>query len=276
LAAKRGFEDFCLGFNQTERFMMVDVGHGKEAADAKVKVKVMLDDSIRSPQTSKILFGGCRDNGYITSLHSVVTGGFKDKLVLLRGCKVSEAGIDQFELPSLTVPDLFLETKLVRLPHSSLPEQQSDSSSPAAETAVNVVRLDYASVASMSKMDAAGNTNNQLSGHRASPKYRRIDPNIPLSKHEPPPCTLHYLAHCKFGASCKYGHDYLLEPEHYNIIREGAKKSPCPAINKNEECTYGDYCCYGHFCPFGSKCYFKTMGICKFVGRRMHQGTVAT
>ena len=56
-AAKQGFEGFSLGFNQAaERFIMVDVGHGKEAADAKVKV--MLDYFIRLPQTSKILFGG--------------------------------------------------------------------------------------------------------------------------------------------------------------------------------------------------------------------------
>ena len=36
--AKAKFEDFMMGFNQSaERFCMVDVGSGKEAADAKVK-----------------------------------------------------------------------------------------------------------------------------------------------------------------------------------------------------------------------------------------------
>jgi len=35
---KANFEDFIMGFNQAaERFLMVDVGSGKEAADAKIK-----------------------------------------------------------------------------------------------------------------------------------------------------------------------------------------------------------------------------------------------
>lgn len=37
-AAKTRFDDFILGFNQAaERFVMLDVGSAKEAADAKIK-----------------------------------------------------------------------------------------------------------------------------------------------------------------------------------------------------------------------------------------------
>jgi hypothetical protein len=39
--AKTHFDDFVIGFNQAgERFLMVDVGSGKEAADAKIKSKL--------------------------------------------------------------------------------------------------------------------------------------------------------------------------------------------------------------------------------------------
>jgi hypothetical protein len=111
----------------------------------------------------------------------VITGGFKDKLVLLHGYKVPETGIDRLELPSMTIPNLFLQHKLLRLPHSSLPKQGLDSSPPAAKSAINAVqpigRLDYASVASLLKVDP-GNIHDELSIHRASPKYRLIDPNI--------------------------------------------------------------------------------------------------
>lgn len=56
-AAMQKLEDFVHGFNRAaDRFIMVDVGPGKEAAD--VKIKVMLEDNIRLPQTCKILFGG--------------------------------------------------------------------------------------------------------------------------------------------------------------------------------------------------------------------------
>lgn len=38
ISSKMKLEDFVLGFNQAaERFLMVDVGNAKEAADAKIK-----------------------------------------------------------------------------------------------------------------------------------------------------------------------------------------------------------------------------------------------
>lgn len=78
LAAKVKFEEFILGFNQAaERFIMVDVGGAKEAADAKIKGErhavavidsliqflstALLEDEIKLPQTEKIIFGGTHD-----------------------------------------------------------------------------------------------------------------------------------------------------------------------------------------------------------------------
>lgn len=73
--AYAAFHDFVRGFNKaSERFIMVDVGEGKEAADAKIKGQshlhtfsaallneqciAHLEDDIRIPQVSKIVFGG--------------------------------------------------------------------------------------------------------------------------------------------------------------------------------------------------------------------------
>lgn len=73
--AKTKFEEFIMGFNQAaERFLMLDVGSAKEAADAKIKGTrhfdltsmcsdmvpslALLEDEIRIPQTEKIVFGG--------------------------------------------------------------------------------------------------------------------------------------------------------------------------------------------------------------------------
>lgn len=81
MAAKAKFDDFVLGFNQAaERFIMLDVGGAKEAADTKIKGKqgatmacgksrlssisfltyliAFLEDEIRLPQTEKIIFAG--------------------------------------------------------------------------------------------------------------------------------------------------------------------------------------------------------------------------
>jgi len=72
---KSKFEDFLMGFNQAaERFLVVDVGNAKEAADAKIKSKfhsfililpfsqpllsAHLQDAVQLPQAYKIIFGG--------------------------------------------------------------------------------------------------------------------------------------------------------------------------------------------------------------------------
>ncbi|KAF9469028.1 hypothetical protein BDZ94DRAFT_1304168 [Collybia nuda] len=119
IQAKMKFDDFIVGFNQAaERFLMVDVGSAKEAADAKIKVH--LEDDIRLPQTYKVIFGGCHDNGYVTNLRSQITAGFKHKLILLRSYTEIAAGIADLELPVLTIPNLFLAQKLGTPPNVSL------------------------------------------------------------------------------------------------------------------------------------------------------------
>jgi hypothetical protein len=80
MAAKAKFDDFIMGFNQAaERFIMLDVGGAKEAADTKIKgmpgwrpgshvwslsdisLLAFLEDDIRLPQTEKIIFAGTPD-----------------------------------------------------------------------------------------------------------------------------------------------------------------------------------------------------------------------
>ncbi|KAF7289066.1 hypothetical protein HMN09_01354800 [Mycena chlorophos] len=106
-------DDFVAGFNQaTERFIMVDVGNTKEAADAKLKV--YLEAELRLTETFKVVFGGCHDNGYVANLHSQITAGFKEKLILLKSYDEMAAGIATLarELPTLTIANLFMAQKL--------------------------------------------------------------------------------------------------------------------------------------------------------------------
>ena len=55
---------------------------------------------------------GCHDNGYVTTIRSQITAGFKHKLILLRGYADMAAGITELELPSFSIPDLFIPQKL--------------------------------------------------------------------------------------------------------------------------------------------------------------------
>ncbi|KXN86378.1 hypothetical protein AN958_10240 [Leucoagaricus sp. SymC.cos] len=238
-SARVRFEEFISGFNQaTERFMMVDVGSDKEAADSKLRA--FLEDEIRLPQTYKIIFGGCHDNGYVTTIRSHITSGFKHKLILLKSYSDNAAGFHDLDLPMFSVPNLFISQKLTASPSqttTSLPKQ-FPSDPPT--------------------------------GDNLPPALSRGDVFHhfqPLSKQKPPPCTLFYLAdNCKHGGDCRYAHDYILDASHYEEMRKNAKKSPCPATNRDEICTWGDDCCYGHTCPSGSKCPYYKAGKCKFVG----------
>ncbi|RDB22629.1 hypothetical protein Hypma_010355 [Hypsizygus marmoreus] len=319
---KQKFEDFIMGFNQAaERFIMVDVGAGKEAADAKIKAH--LEDDIRLPQTYKIIFGGCHDNGYVTNLRSQITAGFKQKLILLRSYTDMAAGIADLDLPVLTIPDLFLTQKLgttqpaaqiitsappgyssppvgpiqcsapVSTPLVLPPLDQSSSATPPPTvelqspptTRRSSIPTTYSSAVQILQKrvptpeldfnnSSASETSDDIPEPPSAPTFtrsRHVNPNIPLSKHKPPPCTLFYLAKCKHGADCKYGHDYLLEADHFTEIRVNAKKAPCPAINKGEPCLWGDECCYGHYCSLSTKCHFFKQGRCKFVGVDMHK-----
>ena len=61
---------------------------------------------------------GCHDNGYVTTLRSQITAGFKHKLTLLRSYTEMAVGINELGLPSFDIPDLFIPQKLLALPQT--------------------------------------------------------------------------------------------------------------------------------------------------------------
>ncbi|KAJ7483296.1 hypothetical protein FB451DRAFT_1234011 [Mycena latifolia] len=267
------FEDFVMGFNQaTERFLMVDVGNMKEAADAKLKV--YLEDEIRLPETFKIVFGGCHDNGYLTTLHSSITSGFKEKLVLLKSYTEMAAGIASLGLPSFAIPDLFMPQKI----------GEDVVFSP---TGVQIPRDLPATLGS----PLSGNVNLGVNANPTSPS-RSLTPNVPIGKRmfsrpsmprltvaleKPAVCTLHYMkGGCKFGTSCKFAHDYVLTDAQRQELAKFTKKAPCPSALQGERCKWGDGCCYGHVCPYSPNCFFLKQGKCKFRHANMHVAPAST
>jgi len=295
--AKRCFHEFVYGFNRaSERFIMVDVGYDKEAADAKIKAH--LEDDIRMHQVSKIVFAGCHDTGYATTLNSLITHGFGDKLLLLLGYADMAPGIKALRLPSMTIPHLFQPEKFVPAPDTNVqvnnPRRTSSAHlrdtflTSAAERQrhqdlSNITAVQGASVAPTtppSPLDykmALQSTPPPPSARSCSPVKPPIkhvlDPTKPLSKQTPAPCTHFYLAKCKWGEDCQYSHHYDLQMDHIAELRVNAKKGPCPFRNKDEPCPYGSDCVHGHMCPSGPRCYYAKLGSCKFAGYGMHSGT---
>ncbi|KAL1686275.1 hypothetical protein GGG16DRAFT_97018 [Schizophyllum commune] len=115
IVGAKELDEFVLGFNQsTERFTMLDVGNTKEAADAKLRV--LLEDETRLSNTVRVYFAGCHDNGYANTLRTLITEGFCDKLVLLRGYSDMATEINKLNLHDYTIPNLFRTSKIVNSP----------------------------------------------------------------------------------------------------------------------------------------------------------------
>ena len=102
-----------------------------------------------------------------------MTAGFGDKLVLLRGYKVSPPEIDQLGLPSIRIPNLFIEEKLI----DGRPRPVSGDL--AYSTVVRTETMPRISTRTL-RPDVAGNVysnaNDPSIGHRASASIH-VDPN---------------------------------------------------------------------------------------------------
>ncbi|KAJ7068134.1 hypothetical protein C8F01DRAFT_592893 [Mycena amicta] len=272
LASTLGFVDnsfdrFVLGFNQaTRRFIMADVGDGKEAADTKIKAH--LEDNIVLPQTFKIIFGGCHDNGYASDLRSHITAGFREKLILLKGYTQIAREIAALDLPELENADLFRAHKIGVGMRTVV---DVDDASDAGATKSYSGALQRAVPREKSTRARSPSTETSCDGSYQGTESRHVNPDLRLSKQKPPPCTLFYLSNCKLGTECKYGHNYLLNEDHFEELRRNARLAPCQMVNRGELCTWGDACCYGHVCPHSSKCPFLKLGKCKFKGGDMHK-----
>ncbi|KAJ7147619.1 hypothetical protein C8R43DRAFT_1010148 [Mycena crocata] len=253
-------DPFVMGFNQaTERFLMVDVGNTKEAADAKLKV--YLEDEIRLPETFKVVFGGCHDNGYVANLHSQITAGYKEKLILLRSYTEMAAGIATLGLPSLTIPELFMSQKI----------GEDSSFSPTGMKGGKDLPTGF-------NTPLSGNVPLGAIGGPSQAKFPRpLNSNVPIAKQKPALCTLYYMKNsCKFGATCKFAHDYVLTDAQREELGKFAKKAPCPTMLGGGKCKFADGCCYGHICPYLPNCSYFKQGKCKFRQANMHVAPAST
>jgi len=256
LCTREQFESFLIGFNQASPlFSIVDVGNGKEAADAKVKECLRV--FTRFPQTMRVFFGGAHDNGYTSTLNYLQNEGLLDKIIILRGYRDLAHELKSLDLPNVWIEGVFL-TK--RLPNNPFKKTNGQQLLPSVQP---------------QDFEKFRHKSSQGPAPQRSPKKgpKRLDPELPLHKQKPPPCNFHYLAQCKQGQNCRFGHDYVLVPDQLKELREASKRWPCPSVNRGHACHLGNACCMSHVCPKGPRCSFAKAGKCKFVGEGMHEGT---
>ncbi|KAF9511040.1 hypothetical protein BS47DRAFT_1331293 [Hydnum rufescens UP504] len=230
ICTKSDFEDFIIGFNQSAPlFAMIDVGKGKEAADAKIRDMLKLFAHL--PQTKRIFFGGAHDGGYASVLTSLQTEGLLDKVSILQGYQRSAYEIDALRMSIVTINGLFMEQKLnlAGAPRKESIEGEKEKSADPLESPLKPVASVY------------------LVPSNADPSQgRRIDHAKPLFKQTKPPCNKYYLLPmgCAYGPVCRFAHDYVFTPQLLVQLRRELKGILC-ATSRKGICT-DRHCIYGH------------------------------
>jgi len=245
-------DSFLSGFSQASaRFLVVDVGQGKD--DVDVKLKEYLQTYLRFPQTLKVFFGG-DDDTYVPMLEGIEKEKLTGKLVLLEGGRDFRNGLQQFALPSMRVEELFM-------PPGVSQAQQRPGPIP---------------LAGFNNITTVGGLISPQSETQTSPSVPPpaagipIDPTKPLHKQTPPPCNEYYLMTCTKGVNCRYSHDWALTPDQLEMLARSAKKAPCNYLKNGIDCPHGDRCCWGHICPSGARCFHLSKGKCWFKAEGMH------
>lgn len=288
VAAIEAFWDGLSGAH--ELLSVIDVGHMKEGADAKIKAQMDLFASV--PDCKTIFAGVTHDHSYMTTLNSLSTEGRRDKFLLLKGFHKIAPGIKALHLPTVAVQDLFRSEALI-VPKGPIasstvvaPDLMTDGEEP---TTAESVASDNSSTHSLDRAEQLlrkifdeeggatlpgpgpeleadqditliGNGIPQTQMPEAASTHaesKRVSGSVRTLK--PRPCHAHYLT-----VACprtddrshlkEYGHDYDLTPDQRKELRKLVKRLPCPQ-HKYGGCHLDEQdCIYSHKCPDGPTC----------------------
>jgi len=264
------FSAFINGFNTASPLIsMLDVGSGKEAADAKIRELMRI--FVRYPHVKKIYFGGGHDNGYTTNLATLQNEGYLDKIVLLQSYTQLAAEIKALGLPCLENNGVFLAEKLsFRNNLNANFNSGTSTPAPGLNRSKSAPKAIVAGVAGLVPLPPP--TPAKLVGGRG------IKANIDkLKALKPRACNHHYLTRkgCPMGTICPYGHEYDFSPDMIADLRDLVKQNPCLLMVKGQECTDAE-CLSAHQCPQGMKCSWYKENKCKFSAPGMHGSPVSS
>ncbi|TQN73939.1 hypothetical protein CSHISOI_01494 [Colletotrichum shisoi] len=299
LASESELKDFSLGFTQAKAsFDFIDVGHGKERADSKIKEATRWH--LRNYNCRQILLGISHDAGYAPFLDEILQDqDIRSKVSIIEGI----ATVRELKNTNVHIldplPSLFRNQKLI--------DRSGDRASEAAHhhrPLAVVTTSPSVSVASMATSSApttvpsswagvtakaspppvittplANKTNNIPARQTPltkpqtlawNPGQRGLDPPIPINQvaldnikkrtGRDKLCNNHYLrGPCAKGDECCFEHKYKPNPDEINAIALLTRLNPCTS---GQDCDV-DNCIYGHHCPSvtGNTC---THPYCKF------------
>ncbi|KAI0845787.1 hypothetical protein F5Y00DRAFT_272692 [Daldinia vernicosa] len=273
VADKHALHDFVTGFNQANvSSTFVDVGFGKELADAKILDSLRFH--LKNFNCKKAVLGVSHDAGYAPFLANMITDDTKERMALLEGTK-TVVELVALGLQIFNVPRLFRHEKL-----SVKPQEQSQQVSPATSPSpsrskpcrppnVSSSAASWAAIARTmpsppprislpipSKATATPTRASRPPPAPWNPGPRGLDPPIRVDQvvlerlrkrkdcHRL--CNNHFLrGPCTRGKECNFTHDYSPTEEEKKAIAIFARSNRCIL---GQECKTMD-CIYGHHCP---------------------------
>lgn len=267
---------------------VVDVGHGKEASDSKIREHLKLYAS--DAQCNTVILGASHDNSYAPVIASLDTVLGLSKLVILQGYSDLAPQLRPYASRCVSLPELFRNSRVPALTKPAVmpiratmavPEENTDqaevestsSASPLATPDAEVDGLEWDKVAIGSRSRTRRNngtvpvkTVSEDDMKKKKTAVRSI--NVPTVRNlKPRPCHTFYLSPwgCKNGDGCEYAHHYKLNDDQTEELSRLAKEIICPYV-RSKRCHFReDECVYGHRCPrrdrctFGDTCRFKDL-----------------
>ncbi|KAK8107529.1 CCCH zinc finger DNA binding protein [Apiospora kogelbergensis] len=253
--------DFMLGFTQAKAsFDFIDVGHGKERADSKIKETTRWN--LRNFNCKQILLGVSHDAGYAPFLDEILRDdSTRKRITILEGFPTvreiiaTGANVVNFD-------DLFRTDKLVDRTSPVLYSPASVASTPLQSISYATPSSDDYSAPGPQICEYArwspdfGHCQVRAGPAPWNPGSRGIDPpliidqavldRIKKRKDNDKLCNNHYLrGPCAKGDQCCFEHDYKPNGEELKAISHLARLNPC---TNGQDCEV-ENCIYGHHCP---------------------------
>jgi hypothetical protein len=266
------FKDFTIGFTQGKAsFEFVDVGHGKERADSKIRgIATHLQDGcplwlhlawltrveimrwhLRNHNCKQILLGISHDAGYAPFLDEVVSPDDRSRITIIEGPptvrELSATGLQILNFNQVFRSEKLIDRSQSRgapgLPAPSQPYTWAGvtSTAPPAQTSpiVSGASIRKSTPAPTWVPSPRGLDPAILVNAVALDKIKRRTNNNKL-------CNNHYLrGPCVKASDCCFEHDYDASPDELKAISYLTRLNPC--VN-GQDCDQ-EYCIYGHHCP---------------------------
>ncbi|KUJ21578.1 uncharacterized protein LY89DRAFT_378088 [Mollisia scopiformis] len=279
--------DFTLGFTQGKAsFDFVDVGHGKERADSKIKECMRWH--LRNHNCKQILLGISHDAGYAPFLDEVVTPEDRSRITILEGPPAVRE-LQSTGLQILNFTNIFRAEKLIDRTFVSAPTPPNTWAGVTSILPAAPIPSPIASPAARNGAPAPKASPIQpppVAKPAWTPSPRGLDPPITVNaavldkiKRRTTSnklCNNHYLrGPCAKGDECCFEHKYKPTEEDLKAIAYLTRLNPC--LN-GQDCEL-EFCIYGHHCPSvslgaGGKEPFCTAFGCRFAKEDHPPGTI--